>query len=190
MEKTGSKDDLLDAYGRDGSKSVLKKTLNKQSATLKDYEKTLSRLTSHLREAASIGDAELSLQLERLSIRIDYQNHMIDRKRVEKDLSQSIAAEKSLEFLKTDPQGYRKKISEVFPDGIKNLPEGDAYITHAKSQIKNLGQAKSWMSTPVETAYLEARQDNLKTGIKAYQELQGNALFPPPPEQNKKQGSA
>ncbi|MDL2320921.1 hypothetical protein LJC47_01055 [Desulfosarcina sp. OttesenSCG-928-B08] len=176
MERTGSTGKLR-TFLADGLETLLDKQNINASELQKAYEKSLSKLVSHLNEVASMGDSELSLAFERACINFDSKNHMTDRKRTEKDLSQSIAAEKSLEFLKTDPQGYRKKINEVFPNGIKKLPEGDAYIIHVNTQIRNLGLAKAWMSTPAEIAYLDARQDSLKAGRKGYQTLQKNALF-------------
>lgn len=192
MAKTGSINDLVDALIKETYKATVSRSENTRSKTHKNYQKNLANLASRLREGASIGDPGLSLKLEEACIRFESENFIVtqkDRDRIEKNLTQNVAAEKSLEFLKTNPDGYREKIQEALPKGINKLPEGDAYITYANAQIKILGQAQSWTTTSAETNFFVARQENLKAGRKGYQELQRNALFPPP-GQNKKQTGA
>lgn len=186
MGRTGSTDDFLKSVTRTSLKTSVHKSSSQQSESFKQYEKNLSRLTSQLRKGTAIGDPELSLKLERICIEFDADNFAKTQKemdRIEKQITQSGAAEKSLEFLMTTPDDYRQHINALFPNGMKNLPEGDAYITHVQAQIKSLGQARSWMSTQTEKAFIFARQENLKAGLKAYRELQRKALFPPPDPQ-------
>jgi hypothetical protein len=84
-------------------------------------------------------------------------------------------AEKSLELIKK-PSAYRRHINEIFPNGITALPTGDSYIVHVSRQIKRLGECKKGMTSPLEKQYYEMRQENLRSGIKAYKLLQKKAL--------------
>lgn len=147
-------------------------------------------MTAELKKGAAVGDPELSLRLERVCINFDKLSFVQTPQEInrnEKQLTQSWAAQKALLFLKTNPEGYRQEINALSPGGLKNLPEGDAYITHVQAQIKNLGQIRYAMPTTIQKELVSARQENLKAGEKGYKTLQKNALFPPS-GQNQKQG--
>lgn len=182
MAKIGLTDNLLDFLVKENFQTILAKDDRNQSVSQKEYENHLSKISACLRTGAAAGDPELSLKLERACINFDMENYAVtpkDRERLDRYISQNGAAEKSLDYLKSNPAAYRQHINELFPSGVTTLPEGDVYITHARAQIKNLAQAQAWMSTFTEKDFLAARIENLKAGIKAFKELQRSILFPP-----------
>lgn len=182
MALTGSNKDLLaNFYARSFDSSLIKERLSRAPAQIV-FNKTLSEMTEHLRQAATIQDARLSLELERACIRFEARDYAIsqkDVKRLEKQVSESGAAEQSLELV-SNPAAYKAHVENIFSGAPTALPEGDAYITHARRQIQQHGQSQKGMATPHEKAFFEARQDNLRAGVAAFKILQRAALIPPP----------
>lgn len=156
------------------------KQLLDRSRSQNVFNKRLSELTEALRHAATREDAELSMQMERVCITFERQQYALikeDMRRLDKQTSESGAAEQSLKLV-SNPEAYKTHVEGLFPGGIPALPEGDAYITHARRQIQHLGQSQKGMATPQEKAFFEARQNNLRTGIAAFKKMQKAALFP------------
>jgi hypothetical protein len=182
MALTGFKNDSLAQFAEQSLNSSLYKDRLARSPSQKAYNKILDKLTTILREAVGKKDAELSLHLERTCIYLERRDYAVtteDQKRLDKQISESGAAEQSL-ILVGKPQTYKAHVESLFPGGIPAaLPEGDAYITYARRQIQQLGQAQKGMATPHEKIFFEARQENLRAGIAAFKELQRSALIPP-----------
>jgi len=101
-----------------------------------------------------------------------------DMTRLDNQLRENKSAEHSLTLVK-DHAAYQADMKSSFPKGIPlPIPDGDAYLSVAKIQIRQLGQEKKGMVTPHEKAFLRARQANLRAGFAAYKELQIQALAP------------
>lgn len=181
MALTGSNRKILADFVEQFGIVEASKQLLDQSRPQHIFNKRLFELTGALRHAATLDDAELSIQMERICITFEREQYAVskeDVKRLDKQISESGAAEQSLALVHNS-QAYKAHVEGLFPGGIPStLPEGDAYITHARRQIQHLGQAQKGMATPQEKAFFEARQDNLRTGIAAFKEIQKRALFP------------
>ena len=183
MALTGSSHSFLKEFTQQVALTGTSKEALERSKAQAFFNKRLDALTGSLREAATKQDAELSMRLERICIAFERQEYAVtkeDIKRLDKQISESGAAEQSLELV-SRPQAYKAHVESLFPGGIPTaLPEGDAYITHARRQIQQLGQSQKGMATPHEKAFFDARQDNLRAGVAAFKILQRAALIPPP----------
>lgn len=183
MALTGSNRKILADFVAEIGVAETSKNQRDLSRAQENFNKRLSELTGALRHASTLGDAELSLQMERVCITFEREQYAVtkeDSKRLDKQISESGAAEQSLALV-SNPQTYKAHVEELFPRGIPpGLPEGDAYITHARRQVQQLGQSQKGMATQHEKAFFVARQDNLRAGVAAFKILQRTALIPPP----------
>jgi hypothetical protein len=182
MAQIGSKNNFLQNFADLGLRSKLYKDRLSREKHQKSFNKIIEELTKELKSATLFKDADISLRLERICIGIEQRDYAVtneDKKRLDKQISESGAAEQSLIFV-SNRDIYNSHIENLFPKGIPNqLPEGDAYITHARRQIQQLGQAQKGMATAHEKFFFQARQENLRAGIAAFKVLQKAALFPP-----------
>ena len=179
MVLNGSRGDLLqDISGRLHELGISVSVLAK-SRMQRAVDDLLMDLTLALSQGMLLKDAELSLFLERLCIDFELAKYAVtqeDAKRLNKQISESGAAKASLDLINNHAE-YRRHVKELFPNGITNVPEGEAYILHARRQINQLGQAQKGMVSPAQKAFFNAWQENLRAGIVAFKNLQKEVLF-------------
>jgi hypothetical protein len=123
--------------------------------------------------------SQQSLRIERLCAgfeRTECAATKEDIKRIDKQISESGAAQASLDLIR-NIAAYKKHIKELFPGGVKNLHEVEAYIVYAKRQIIQLAQCLKGMSTSQEKVFFSARQDNLREGVAAFKKIQKIRCF-------------
>lgn len=144
-----------------------------------DYNAALKELSSVLFEASRDGDALHALKLERQCIAIEQYLKETDSDILDKQLSRSGEAELSLKLVQ-DANAYREHIKNIFPNGIRGIPQGEGMYTFVNGQISYLGIGKRYFPAQEDarTEYYAARQANLRAGLEHFQELQRQALYP------------
>lgn len=143
------------------------------------YNVALKELSSVLFEASRDGNALHALKLERQCIAIEQYLKETDSDMLDKQLSRSGEAELSLKLIQ-DANAYREHIKNIFPNGIRGIPQGEGMYTFVNGQISYLGVGKRYFPAQEDarTEYYAARQANLRAGLEHFQELQRQALYP------------
>lgn len=143
------------------------------------YNVALKELSSVLFEASRDGNALHALKLERQCIAIEQYLKETDSDILDKQLSRSGEAELSLKLVQ-DANAYREHIKNIFPNGIRGIPQGEGMYTFVNGQISYLGIGKRYFPAQEDarTEYYAARQANLRAGLAHFQELQRQALYP------------
>ena len=96
-----------------------------------------------------------------------------------KQISRSGDAEISLKLVQ-DPAAYRAHVDMLFPYGVQELPKGEGMNTFVNGQLSYLGTGKRYFFAmeSARTEHYSARQTNLRSALRDFQELQRAALFP------------
>ena len=74
---------------------------------------------------------------------------------------------------------YRSRVDRARRLGVNPavVPQGESYTTFVNRQIKYLGSAKTGFNEPEEKGFFNARQANLRAGLKKFQSLRKQILF-------------
>ena len=159
----------------------IRKTIRDSEETQRDFLNDLVILSESLDKASKKDDPLITLQVEQLCIGMEkglYASTSDEEARLDKQLVESMTAEDSLALV-GDIDGYRKRAERARKLGVSPsaVLQGESYATFINRQLKYLSSAKTGLNEPEEKAFFNARQINLRAGLKNFQELQRRALL-------------